>query len=97
MGLIQNALRPMKYFDLETEAASSSFTPHLRHPKASSLLLLHGFGSGERTEENQGRGKRARMKSLGKAVPHGQASCADVCSDQTCDSALSLLNIYSVI
>lgn len=63
----------MKYFPLESESASFSLTPHLQHPKASSLLLF-SFGTGERKEEKQERDRRDKVKFLRNAVFLVQAS-----------------------
>lgn len=86
----------MKYFPLESESASFSLTPHLQHPKASSLLLF-SFGTGERKEEKQERDRRDKVKFLRKAVFLVQASCSDACSNQACNPAHYLLNIYCMI
>lgn len=65
-GLIQKTLKLIKYFHLESEPASFSFTSHLWHPKGSSLLLLFGSGTRERREEKWRRGRRDKVKFPGK-------------------------------
>lgn len=68
-------------------------------PPAPQGIISHPLwlGTGERKKEKQGRGRRDKVKFLRKAVLLVQASCSDACSNQACNPAHCLLNIYCVI
>lgn len=85
-GLIQNTLKLMKYFCIESQTAQGTVPPP-----------PFCFGTGETREEKRGRGRRDEVKFVGKAMSLVQASCSDDCSDQACESTCELPNIYCII